>query len=114
MGDLFPLNSRFAFNIQIRKFVRVGEIINGYKIYYKTYDRDHPQYFLCKLKTLCLLSIIFHFPSTSLILPKLIITHLYTIALDKILPNCKTKFEPGSTHSQTIGRCLLPYGGLLT
>ena len=111
MGDLFPLNSCFAFNIQIRNFLELEKLLMARKYIIKLMI----VIILILFVQAYLLSIIFHFTFTVLILPKLIITHLYTISLRRyVLPNCKTKFEPGSTHFQTIGRCLLPYGGLLT
>ena len=97
MEDLFPLNSCFAFNIQIRKFLELEKLLMAIK------------YFI-KLMIVIILTLFvqakdlmspFHHFLFSIHFPHPFQIDYYPFiynCLDKLLPNCKTKFEPGSTH----------------
>ena len=97
MEDLFPLNTCFAFNIQIRKFLELEKLLMAIK-------------YIIKLMIVIILILFvqakdlmfpFHHFSFSIHFPHPSQIDYYPFiykCLDKIRPNYKTKFEHGSTH----------------
>ena len=97
MEDLFPLNTCFAFNIQIRKFLELEKLLMAIK-------------YIIRLMIVIILILFvqakdlmfpFHHFSFSIHFPHPSQIDYYPFiykCLDKILPNYKTNFEHGSTH----------------